>query len=168
MATGKEVNVPPVPPQIASDQNRYWKDVVSRIFLRLKDKPKSGKQVRCLGGTKRGVWMLTRDASTWMRMDECWYVNVFVLQHAKLFNFNLCRLSGVLPSGVLVQGFFCPEYVLLKYAHRIQYRSYELQVEVHPEDLFETYEQAKSAYADLKAELNPAPQKELFNEASME
>jgi hypothetical protein len=157
-----------VDPIIADDGNRYWKDVVSRIFLRLKDPPKSGKQVRCLGGTRKGVWMLTRDVSTWMRIDSCWYVNVYVLQHCKLFNFNLCRMSGVIQDGTLVQGFFCPEYVLLKYAHRIQYRSYELQVEVHPEDLFETYEEAKSAYASLRADMCPPPQKELFDEASMD
>lgn len=154
-----------VEPIIAEDGNRYWKDVVSRIFLRLKDKPKSGKQVRCLGGTKRGIWMLTRLENTWMKIDSCWYLNVFVLQNTRLFNFNMCHLSGRLPDSTLEVGYFCPEYPLLKYSDRIHYKSFELQVEIHLEDLAETPELAKQMLRGLKNELGLIPvvvQKELF------
>jgi hypothetical protein len=159
--------MPPTKIVIDDQGNRYYKDVVSRIFLVLKDRPKNGKQSRCLGSTKRGIWLITRDQNTWMLKDKCWYVNAYVLQNAKLFNFNLCRLSGVNEFGVLEQGFFYPEFILKKYEQRICYRSYELQVEVHPEDLCDTYDEAKDRWKDLRAELMPPeppeiPQGSLF------
>lgn len=135
---------------------------MSEIYLLLKAQPKSGKRLRKLGRTRKGVWYLIRDEGGWMRKDACWFVNTYILQHNKLFNFNLCKMRGITPNGPM-EGFFCPEYVLLKHANLIEYYdTYEEQVPLFMEDLTGNEEEAKRKLRELKALLGilPPPPKE--------
>lgn len=156
--------MPPVETVYDGDNNAYRKDKAHRIWLKLANLPTSGKQVRCLGSTKAGMWNIYRDSDWWMRNKGCWFVNVFVLKNAKLFNFNYCCLHGVLPNGKRTRGYFYPEFLLLKRGHLIRHRSYELQVELRPEDLAENATEAKAILARFKQELADADKDALVQE----
>lgn len=151
--------MPPTEIIYDGDGNAYRKDKTHRIWLKLATQPKSGKQIRCLGSTKKGIWNIYRYRDDWwMRNKSCWFVNVHVLKNAEFFNFNFCYLHGFIPNGHEVHGYFYPEYLLLKSGHLIKHHGYELQVELRPEDLADNAKEAKAILAAFKKPPPPDPE----------